>query len=46
MFLNGEGSIKFWTIQDKKGHAQHVAFVLQFGKLCGLNRMFLNGDLR
>jgi hypothetical protein len=32
--------------RNKKGHAQHIAFVLQFGKFCGLNRMFLNGDLR
>jgi hypothetical protein len=37
----GEG-----TKKNKKGHAQHIAFVLQFGKFCGLNRMFLNGDLR
>jgi hypothetical protein len=29
--------------ENKKGHAQHIAFVLQFGKFCGLNRMFLNG---
>jgi hypothetical protein len=32
--------------RNKKGHAQHIAFVLQFGKFCGLNRMFLHGDLR
>jgi hypothetical protein len=32
--------------KNKKGHAQHIAFVLQFGKFCGLNRMFLNGDSR
>jgi hypothetical protein len=32
--------------KNNKGHAQHIAFVLQFGKFCGLNRMFLNGDLR
>jgi hypothetical protein len=32
--------------ENEKGHAQHIAFVLQFGKFCGLNRMFLHGDLR
>jgi hypothetical protein len=32
--------------KNNKGHAQHIAFVLQFGKFCGLNRMFLHGDLR
>ena len=34
------------TMEEQKGHAQRIAFVLQFGKFCGLNRMFLNGDLR
>jgi len=31
--------------ENNKGHAQRIAFVLQFGKFCELNRMFLNGDL-
>jgi len=30
----------------QKGHAQRIAFVLQFGKCCRLNRLFLDGDLR
>jgi hypothetical protein len=28
-----------------KRHAQRIAFALQFGKFCELNRMSLNGDL-
>jgi hypothetical protein len=34
------------TEKGQKGQAQRIAFVLQFGKLCRVNRMFLNGDLR
>jgi hypothetical protein len=30
---------------DKKGHAQRIAFVLRFGRFCGLNRLFLDGEL-
>ena len=30
---------------EQKGHAQHIAFVLQFGKLCRLNRLLLGENL-
>ena len=29
----------------KRGHAQRLAFVLQFGKLCMLNRLLLGENL-
>jgi hypothetical protein len=31
--------------KKEKGQAQHVAFVLRFGKLCWLNRLLPGGDL-
>ena len=30
---------------EQKGHAQHIAFVLQFGRLCRLNRLLLGENL-